>query len=229
MAILDYHGHSTFTLTTDDGSRIVIDPFFDENPWTDISAVDVEADFIFCTHGHEDHFGDAISIARSTNAMMVGSFELIAYVQSQGIENAHPMHIGGSWDFPFGRVKMTIAHHGGMIAGAGAEGFTTSPAGLLFDLGPNKRLYHAGDTALTLDMQLLKGKVDVALIPIGDNFTMGPEDAVTAIDFIGPSVVVPIHYNTWPYIEQDPEEFRSLVGERAIVEILVPGQGSYEF
>ena len=229
MAKLDYHGHSTFTLTTDDGTRIVIDPFFDGNPWTEIQAADVEADFIFCTHGHEDHFADAIPIARATGATLVGSFELVSYVQSQGIENAHPMHIGGGWDFPFGRVKMTIAHHGGMIHGEGAEGFTTNPAGLLFDLGPGKRLYHAGDTALTMDMQLLKGKVDVALLPIGDNFTMGPEDAVTAIEFIGPSVVIPIHYNTWPYIDQNAEDVRTLVGDRAIVEVVEPGRGSYEF
>ena len=228
MAKLDYHGHSTFTLTTDDGTRIVIDPFFDGNPWTEIHPADVEADFIFCTHGHEDHFADAIPIARATGATLVGSFELVSYVQSQGVENVHPMHIGGGWDFPFGRVKMTIAHHGGMIAGEGAEGFTTNPAGLLFDLGPGKRLYHAGDTALTMDMQLLKGKVDVALLPIGDNFTMGPEDAVMAIDFIGPSVVIPIHYNTWPYIDQKAEDFRALVGDRATVEIVEPGRGSYE-
>ena len=229
MAKLDYHSHSTFTLTTDDGTRIVMDPFFDDNPWTEISAADVEADFIFCTHGHYDHFADALPIARSTGATLVGSFELVSYAQSQGIENVHPMHIGGGWDFPFGRVKMTIAHHGGMIAGEGAEGFTTNPAGLLFDLGPGQRLYNAGDTALTLDMQLLKGKVDVALLPIGDNFTMGPKDAVTAIEFIEPSVVIPIHYNTWPYIDQNAEDFRSLVGDRATVEIIEPGQGSYEF
>ena len=229
MAKLDYHGHATFTLTTDDGTRIVIDPFFEGNPWTEIQAADVEADFIFCTHGHEDHFADAIPIATATGATLVGAFELVSYAQSQGIENVHPMHIGGGWDFPFGRVKMTIAHHGGLIHGEGAEGFTTNSAGLLFDLGPGKRIYHAGDTALTMDMQLLKGKVDVALLPIGDNFTMGPEDAVTAIEFIGASVVIPTHYNTWPYVDQNPEDFRTLVGDLATVEVVEPGRGSYEF
>ena len=229
MAKLDYYGHSTFGLTTDDGTRIVIDPFFADNPWTDVDPADVEADFIFCTHGHFDHFVDAIPIAKATGATLVGTFELVEYVQSQGVENAHPMHIGGGWDFPFGRVKMTVALHGGMVHGEGAEGFTTNPAGLLFDLGPGKRLYHAGDTALTMDMQLLKGKVDVALLPIGDNFTMGPEDAAIAVDFIEPSVVIPIHYATWPYIEQDPERFRALVGDHPTVEILEHGKGSYEF
>jgi L-ascorbate metabolism protein UlaG (beta-lactamase superfamily) len=125
-------------------------------------------------------------------------------------------------------VKLTVAIHGGRVYGEGAEGFTSNPAGLLFDLGAGKRLYHAGDTGLTMDMQLLKGKVDVALLPMGDNFTMGPEDAVTAIEFIEPSVVVPIHYNTWPYIEQDVEAFRSMVGDRARVEILELGTGTYE-
>ena len=139
------------------------------------------------------------------------------------------MHIGGGWDFPSGRVKMTTAQHGGMIAGEGAEGFTTNPAGLLFDLGPGKRLYDAGDTGLTLDMQLLKGKVDVALLPIGGNFTMEPEDAVTAVDFIEPSAVVPTHYNIWPVIDQVVEDFRTLVDNRATMEIVEPGRGSYEF
>ena len=229
MAKLDYHGHSTFSLTTDDGTRIVIDPFFEDNPWTDVDPADVKADFIFCTHGHFDHFVDAIPIAKATGATLVGTFEVVEYAQSQGVENAHPMHIGGGWDFPFGRVKMTIALHGGMVHGDGAQGFTTNPAGLLFDFGPGKRLYHAGDTGLTMDMQLLKGKVDVALLPIGDNFTMGPEDAAIAVEFIEPAVVIPIHYGTWPYIEQDPERFRALVRDRARVEILEQGKGSYEF
>ncbi len=229
MAKLDYHGHSTFGLTTDDGTRIVIDPFFGDNPWTDLDPTDVKADFIFCTHGHFDHFVDAIPIAKNTGATLVGTFELVEYVQSQGVENAHPMHIGGGWDFPFGRVQMTTALHGGMVHGEGAQGFTTNPAGLLFDFGPGKRLYHAGDTGLTMDMKLLKGKVDVALLPIGDNFTMGPEDAAIAVEFIEPAVAIPIHYGTWPYIEQNPERFRALVGGRARVEILEQGKGSYEF
>lgn len=225
MAALEYHGHSTVTLTTDDGVRIIIDAFFGENPWNELTADDVtDVDYILCTHGHFDHFADAITITKSTGATLVGTFEIVSYAQSQGVENAHPMHIGGSWQFPFGRVKMTNAVHGGQVAGEGAEGFTTNPAGFLIDLGPGKRIHHAGDTALTMDMQLLRGKVDVALLPIGDNFTMGPEDAVTAIEFIQPKVVVPIHFNTWPYIEQDPEAFKSLVGDRARVEILGSGE-----
>ncbi|GMR13450.1 MAG: metal-dependent hydrolase [Gemmatimonadota bacterium] len=224
MASLKFHGHATFTLTTDDGVSIVIDPFFDENPMTELTSDDVtDVDFILCTHGHFDHFADAIPIAKRTGATLVATFEIVSYAQSQGVENAHPMHIGGSWQFPFGRVKMTNAVHGGQVAGEGAEGFSTNSAGFLIDLGPGRRIHHAGDTALTMDMQLLQGKVDVALLPIGDNFTMGPEDAVTAIDFIQPEVVVPIHYNSWPLVEQDPEAFKALVGDRARVEVLDPG------
>ncbi|MFV2039079.1 MAG: metal-dependent hydrolase [Acidimicrobiales bacterium] len=225
MASLEFHGHATFTLTTDDGVSIMIDPFFGENPMNDLTADDVtDVDFILCTHGHFDHFADAIPIAKKTGATLVATFEIVSYAQSQGVENAHPMHIGGSWQFPFGRVKMTNAVHGGQVAGEGAEGFSTNAAGFLIDLGPGRRIHHAGDTALTMDMQLLRGKVDVALLPIGDNFTMGPEDAVTAVEFIQPEVVVPIHYNSWPLVEQDPEAFKVLVGDRARVEILAPGE-----
>ncbi len=225
MASMQYHGHSTFTLTTDDGTSIVIDPFFGENPLTELTADDVtDVDFILCTHGHFDHFADAIPIAKKTGATLVATFEIVSYAESQGVEHAHPMHIGGAWQFPFGRVKMTNAVHGGQVAGEGAEGFTTNPAGFLIDLGPGKRVYHAGDTALTMDMQLLRGQVDIALLPIGDNFTMGPEDAARAVEFIQPKVVVPIHYNTWPYVEQDPEAFKGLVGDRARVEVLAPGE-----
>jgi L-ascorbate metabolism protein UlaG (beta-lactamase superfamily) len=224
MASLEFHGQSTFTLTTDDGVSIVIDPFFGENPMNELTADDItDVDFILCTHGHFDHFADAIPIAKRTGATLVATFEIVSYAQSQGVENTHPMHIGGAWQFPFGRVKMTNAVHGGQVAGEGAGAFSTSAAGFLIDLGPGKRIHHAGDTALTMDMQLLRGKVDVALLPIGDNFTMGPEDAVTAIEFIQPELVVPMHYNTWPYVEQDPEAFKALVGDRARVEVMDPG------
>ena len=114
MASLKYHGHSTFTLTTDDGTSIVIDPFFGENPLSELTADDVtDVDFILCTHGHFDHFADAIPIAKRTGATLVATFEIVSYAQSQGVKNTHPMHIGGSWQFPFGRVKMTNAVHGG--------------------------------------------------------------------------------------------------------------------
>jgi L-ascorbate metabolism protein UlaG (beta-lactamase superfamily) len=228
MARLHYHGHSTFTLTTDDGTRIVIDPWFDENPVSDVKADEVDdVDFILCTHGHFDHFADAIPLAKRTGATLVSTFEIVSFVQTQGVENAHPLHIGGGFNFPFGYVKMTAALHGGQVAGDDEGAFTTVPGGFWMDLN-GKRLYHAGDTALLMDMQLLRGKVDVALLPIGDNFTMGPEDAVRAVEFIRPKTVIPIHYNTFDMIAQDPEAFRRQVGELARVEIVQPG-GVFEF
>jgi len=228
MARLHYHGHSTFTLTTEDGTRIIIDPWFDENPVSDVKADDIEgADFILCTHGHFDHFADAIPLAKRTGATLVSTFEIVSYAQSQGVENAHPLHIGGGYNFPFGYAKMTPALHGGQVAGDDTGAYTTVPGGFWIDMD-GKRLYHAGDTALLMDMQLLRGKVDLALLPIGDNFTMGPEDAVQAVDFIRPKTVIPIHYNTFDMIAQDPEAFRTKVGDLARVEIVQPGE-SFEF
>ena len=139
-----------------------------------------------------------------------------------GIENAHPMHIGGGWDFPFGRVKMTIALHGGKIDGPNAAGYTTQPAGFVVELD-GTRVYLAGDTALTRDMELLRDQVDVALLPIGDNFTMGPEDAARAVDMIRPNIAIPIHYGTWEMIDVDPNRFVRAVGDLAEVRVLEPG------
>ena len=224
MASLEFHGQSTFTLTTDDGVSIVLDPFFDENPMTELTADDItDVDFILCTHGHFDHFADAIPIAKRTGATLVATFEIVSYAQSRGVENTHPMHIGGAWQFPFGRVKMTNAVHGGQVAGEGAEGFSTGAAGFLIDLGPGKRIHHAGDTALTMDMQLLRGEVEVAIVPIGDNFTLGPEDAGRAIEMIQPEIAIPMHYGTWEMIAVDPARFVNAVGDAAEVEILDPG------
>ncbi|MDH5589725.1 MAG: metal-dependent hydrolase [Gemmatimonadota bacterium] len=226
MARLIYHGHSTFTLETADGTRLVIDPFFDENPRTDLTVAEVEADYILCTHGHSDHFADAIPLARRTGARLISTFEIVSFAETRGVENAHAMHIGGGFDFPFGRVKMTPALHGGQVAGDDTGAFTTVPGGFLVHVD-GKTVYHAGDTALLTDMQLLKGAVDVALLPIGDNFTMGPADAVRAVEFIEPEVVVPIHYDTWEIIRQDAQAFREAVGARARVEVMAPGD-SYD-
>lgn len=228
MARLTSHGHSCFTLVTDDDHTIIFDPWLDENPTADIKSSDItKLDFILCTHGHFDHFGDAIALARRTGAMLVGAFELVSYAQSQGVENTHPMHIGGGHTFPFGYAKMTPAMHGGQVAGDDSGAYTTHAGGFWVDLH-GKRLYHCGDSALLMEMQLLKGQVDVALLPIGDNFTMGPTDAVRAVEFIAPRVVIPMHYSTWDLIRQDPAEFARLVGSRAEVKILQPGE-SYDF
>jgi L-ascorbate metabolism protein UlaG (beta-lactamase superfamily) len=228
MASLTWHGHSTFTLVTDDGVRIMFDPFLDDNPKADVKAADVAGlDFILCSHGHFDHFGDAIALAKRTGATIVGTFELVSFAQSKGVENGHGMNVGGGHDFGFGYVKLTPAMHSGTIDGDDEGRYTSIAHGFWIDMA-GKRLYYAGDTSLLMDMQLLKGRVDVALLPIGDNYTMGPEDAARAVDFISPRVVIPMHYNTWPPIAQDPAEFRRQVDGRAEVVILEPGV-SWEF
>ncbi len=222
MATLHFHGHATFSLVTDDGTRLVIDPWFTGNPVADRAREDVEADYILCTHGHADHFGDAIPLAKQTGATLVSSYEIVAFAQTKGVENAHPMHIGGGYHFPFGYLKMTPALHGGSVEGDTEGTYTTVPGGFVLHPGENG-IYFAGDTALLMDMQLLRGQVRVAVLPIGDNFTMGPDDAVRAVDFIQPDVVVPFHYNTFDLIKQDPEQFRTKVGDRARVEVLASG------
>jgi L-ascorbate metabolism protein UlaG (beta-lactamase superfamily) len=227
MATLTFHGHATFSIETDDGTHLVIDPFFTDNPMFEGSVDDIEADFILLTHGHYDHVADVIPLAERTGATVIASFEIATFLENQGL-SASPQHIGGGVQYPFGYVKMTAALHGGMVALPGAEAFTTLPAGLLINLNSGQRFHHAGDTALLTDMQLLKGKVDVAVLPIGDRFTMGPEDAVTAVDFIEPKVVIPCHYDTWPPIEQDGAAFAAAVGDRAQVEVMTPGS-TFEF
>ena len=227
MARLTYHGHSACTLETDDGTRLVIDPFFDDNPSCRVRAADVQADYVLVSHGHGDHFSDCIPLARRTGATVIGTFELVSFCHEKGVKNGHGMNIGGGHDFPFGRVKLTPALHTGSVAGDTEGTHTTDCSGFLIAFN-GKRVYHAGDTALTMDLLLLKGQVDVALLPIGDNYTMGPDDAVRAVEMIEPRVVIPIHYNTWPVIAQDPEAFKAKVGSRAAVEILSPGS-TYEF
>lgn len=222
MATLTFHGHSTFSLRTDEGLDVVIDPFFSDNPGFDGSLEDVSADFILLTHGHHDHVADAIPLAERTGATIVASYEIASYMEKRGL-SASPQHIGGGVEYPFGYVKMTPALHGGMVELPDAEAFTTVPAGFLIQLKGAKSVYHAGDTALLTDMQLLKGRVDVAILPIGDRYTMGPDDAVRAVDFIEPGIVVPCHYDTWPPIAQDGDAFASAVGTRARVELMAPG------
>lgn len=224
MARLTWHGHSCFTLETGDGTRIMFDPWLDQNPVADIKTEAVERlDYILVSHGHFDHFADCVKLAKKTGATVVSTFELVAFCQKEGVENGHGMNIGGAHRFPFGRVKLTPALHTGSVDGDEEGAFTTDCAGFLLTLGDGRRLYHAGDTALITDMQLLRGQVDVALLPIGDNYTMGPEDAARAVEFIQPAVVVPMHYDTFDLIRQDPEEFRRLVGGLARVEVLKPG------
>ena len=203
-----YHGHATMGIESD-GYKILIDPFFTGNPAAIVGPDEVEADFILVSHGHGDHVGDTIAIAKRTGALVISNFEIINWLEKQGLKNLHPLHIGGGNTFPFGRCKMTIAHHGSSMPDGTYGG---EPGGFLLKLNNGKTIYFAGDTGLTYDMKFLSEEnVDLAILPIGDNFTMGQDDAIKAVDLIRPVTVLPIHYNTWPYIETDVKAFQERV------------------
>lgn len=226
MNRLTFHGHSAFELVTSAGYKLFFDPWLNGNPVADIRVDDIEtADYILVSHGHGDHFADVIEIAKKTDATVLATYELVAHCLAQGVKSGHGMSVGGGYRFPFGYAKLTPAIHGPDVDGA--EGITTVPHGWWVDFG-DARFYHAGDTALTMDMHLLADRVDVACVPIGDNFTMGPEDAARAVEMIKPRVVIPMHYNTFDLIKQDPLDFRRRVGTTAEVVILQPGE-SFEF
>ncbi len=196
-------GHSSFQMETS-GKSILIDPFFEGNPVAQVSADDVNADVIIVTHGHGDHVGDTVSIASRTGALVISNFEIITWLQNQGIENAHPMHIGGSHEFDFGTVKLTIAHHGSSLPDGSNGG---NPTGVIIKT-TDGNVYFAGDTGLFSDMNLIaEESLAAAIIPVGDNFTMGPDDSIKATLFLQPRTVIPCHYNTWPLIEQDMDDW----------------------
>ncbi|MGD8307597.1 MAG: metal-dependent hydrolase [Ignavibacteria bacterium] len=208
---LRYFSHSSFQITTPSNIKIIIDPFLDGNPTSPVKADDVEADYIILTHAHGDHIGDAFSIAKRCGSTFICVNELAEYCKSKGF-NAHNMHIGGGYDFEFGRVKFTIAHHGSMTPDNTYGG---EPAGVLITID-GKTIYHTGDTGLFYDMKLIgeMNNIDYMLLPIGDNFTMGITDALKAVEFVNPKNAIPMHYNTFPVIEADPEEFKNKAVEK---------------
>jgi L-ascorbate metabolism protein UlaG (beta-lactamase superfamily) len=205
---VSYHGHSVVKIEVKD-KVILIDPFLTGNPTTDLRAADVKVDVILLTHGHNDHVGDTVALAKENNALVVAPFELATFLGWKGVK-VHPMHIGGAHTFDFGTVKLTQAFHGSSYTDEETKTitYTGMPAGILVT-AEGKTVYHAGDTALFSDMKLIGShhEIDVAFLPIGDNFTMGPDDAALAAEWLQAKVTVPMHYNTFPVIEQDPHAF----------------------
>lgn len=214
---LRYFSHSSFQITTESGLVLLIDPFFSGNPTAPVTADDVSADFIILTHAHGDHVGDSFGIAQRADPLFICVNELANYCAEKGFR-AHNMHIGGSYEFDFGRLKFTIAHHGSMTPDGTYGG---EPAGVVLTI-EGKSIYHTGDTGLFYDMKLIgeMTPIDFMLLPIGDNFTMGIRDAVKAVELADPKIAIPMHYDTFPVIQADPKEFKVQVeamGKKAIV------------
>ncbi|HHP7234317.1 MAG TPA: metal-dependent hydrolase [Desulfobacterales bacterium] len=222
---LTWYSHACFLIDT--GShKLLTDPFLTDNPLAPIDADTVEADYILVSHGHGDHIGDTLTIARRTGATVISNFEIHNWIAGQGVANLHPQHIGGGFDYPWGRVKLTIAHHGSALPDGSYGG---NPCGFLFYI-QGKKIYHACDTGLFYDMKLIGDEgIDLAILPIGDNFTMGPEDALRAVQLIQPRQVVPIHYDTFEVIHQDPNAWAERVRQETAAQVMVmkPG-GSIE-
>ncbi len=219
---LKFLSHSGFQITTNNGERILIDPFLDNNPSAPIKSDQISADYIIITHGHGDHLGDALKIARKSQPLFICVNELANYISGKGF-NAHNMHIGGAHSFPFGRVKFTIAHHGSMTAD---NYYAGEASGVIITID-GKSIYHTGDTGLFYDMKLIgeMTPLDYMLLPIGDNFTMGIDDAVKAVELANPARAIPMHYNTFPLIKADPEEFKrklAAIGKECL--IMKPGE-----
>ncbi len=219
--IFTWYGHATIGLDCG-GTALVVDPFFSGNPAATVKPQEVHADYLLITHGHGDHVGDALEIARRTGATVIANAEISDWFSAKGVKT-HGQHIGGGFRYPFGYLKLTQALHGSALPDGSNGG---NPAGFLLTTNAGEKLYLAGDTGLFGDMRLIGEEgLDLAAVPIGDNYTMGPDDALRAVKLLQPKVVIPIHYNTFPLIQQDVQAWKKRVEAETEtrVEVLLPG------
>jgi L-ascorbate metabolism protein UlaG (beta-lactamase superfamily) len=218
-------GHACLLIESD-GKRVLIDPFLSGNPMAAAKPEEVEADVILVSHGHEDHLGDTVAIAKRTGATVVANYELGNWLKGQGLTKVHGMqHGGGCLVDPAIHVRLTIAFHGSTLPGGGYGG---NPCGFLITFDDGARIYDAADTGLFGDMKLIGEEgLDLAILPIGDYYTMGPADAVRAVKLLQPKTVLPIHYNTFPPIRQDVKAWAERVNEETSAKAIAPEPGGW--
>jgi L-ascorbate metabolism protein UlaG (beta-lactamase superfamily) len=217
-----WYGHGTFGLLIGE-HKIVVDPFFTDNPAASTQLEKVEAGFILISHGHGDHVGDAEALAKQTGAQVIANAEISDWLAEKGV-NTHAQHIGGSHQHVFGSLKFTMAVHGSGLPDGSDGG---NPVGFLVTTPGRQRIYMACDTGLFSDMQMIgEDGLDLAVLPIGDNYTMGPDDALKAVKLLKPKHAIPVHYNTWPLIEQDSHAWAEQVQQstQTIPHVLQPGE-----
>ncbi|HEX4132590.1 MAG TPA: metal-dependent hydrolase [Pirellulales bacterium] len=220
---LTWLGHATWQLKTPQHT-ILIDPFLDDSPTAPIKSDKVAADFILVSHGHADHIADCVKIAKRTGALVISNYEICTWLEKQGVKKTLGHNLGGGSNHDFGRVKLTLAHHSSVLPDGTPGG---NPSGFLLSLTTGESIYFACDTALFYDMKLIgSAGLDLAVLPIGDLFTMGPDDALEAVKLLVPKQVVPSHFNTWPPIEQDAHAWAHRVTSEtgAVPSVLKPGE-----
>jgi L-ascorbate metabolism protein UlaG (beta-lactamase superfamily) len=214
---LTWYGHAALGIHTQE-MFLLVDPFFTGNPQAHQDLNTLNPDYILVTHGHGDHLGDTLEIAKRTGATVISNAEIGTWLAAKGVKT-HSQHLGGGYHYPFGYLKMTFALHGSALPD-GANG--GNPGGFLLTTMDGKKIYMAGDTGLFGDMALIGEEgIDLAVLPIGDNYTMGPDDALRAVKLLKPAAVIPIHYNTFPLIQQDPEAWVNRVQAETAVKVLL--------